>query len=109
MTCSQQFLVSTPEGLHLRPAALLVKAACRFNSKVTVHLEDREADAKSLMSVLTLEATTGAIVTVKVTGDDADEALMEIARLFAAGAKNQTPLTKVRVHSSDAPHRYKTA
>ena len=45
--------------LHARPAAQFVRTALGFRSKIAVAAGDREADAKSLLSVLALGAKAG--------------------------------------------------
>ena len=70
-------------GLHARPATLFVQAASEFGSDITVTHGEREANAKSIMSVLTLGASQGAVITVRAEGEDAEEALAALGRLVA--------------------------
>jgi phosphotransferase system HPr (HPr) family protein len=68
-------------GLHARPAALFVKAAKGFKSKILVSKDNRVADAKSILNVLTLGAGQGANVTLRAEGEDealAIEALKDL-------------------------------
>ncbi len=76
--------VNHPEGLHARPAAEFVKLANRFKSTITVRLNGREANGKSIMSVMGLGANAGAQVDLGVSGDDADEA-MQALKAFLTG------------------------
>ena len=68
-------------GLHARPAALFVQTASRFKSEITVIHGEREANAKSILSVLTLGANQGAVITIRAKGEDADEALAALESL----------------------------
>ncbi|HOG48725.1 MAG TPA: HPr family phosphocarrier protein [Anaerolineae bacterium] len=70
-----------PAGLHARPAAIFVQAAKRFASDVQVSHGERRANAKSILSVLTLGANQGAVITIKAEGADADEALAALQAL----------------------------
>ena len=74
---SEAVLVTLPQGvdLHARPAADFVRAAMGFTATITVGAGDREADAKSLLSVLALGAKAGTELRLTATGDDADAAL----------------------------------
>lgn len=74
-------------GLHARAAANLVRMAARFESKILLSRFDRElvANAKSILSVLTLAAAIGTELAVTVEGEDESLALAEIASLFATG------------------------
>ncbi len=74
--------VNHPVGLHARPAALFVQTSKRFKSDIRIKHKDKETDAKSILGVLTLGASQGATVTIKAEGEDAEEALVEIKKLF---------------------------
>lgn len=71
-----------PAGLHARPAALFVQTATRFASTIQVQLGERRANAKSILSVLTLGATQGASVTISAEGEDAHQALASLQALI---------------------------
>lgn len=68
-------------GLHARPAALFVQTASRFKSKVLAIKDGREANAKSILSILTLGAEQGAVVTVRAEGEDELEAVGALREL----------------------------
>lgn len=61
MLASSEATMTLPEGvaLHARPAALFVRTAMRFRSKIVVAANGREADAKSILNVLGLEQRPG--------------------------------------------------
>jgi phosphotransferase system HPr (HPr) family protein len=69
--------VRLPENvdLHARPAADFVRAAMGFSAAVRVAAGEREADAKSLLSVLALGAKGGTELRLTAAGDDAAAAL----------------------------------
>ena len=71
-------------GLHARPAAEFVRTAAGFAADVRVVLGDREADAKSLLEILQLQAGSGATIVVTAEGADADAALAALAGVLAA-------------------------
>ncbi len=72
-------------GLHARPAMALVDAASRFDSEVVVRKGDQSVDGKSIMNVLMLAANEGTQLELAATGPDADEAIEQLAGLFARG------------------------
>jgi phosphotransferase system HPr (HPr) family protein len=78
---SSETLVALPADvdLHARPAADFVRAAMKFSSTVTVHANGREADAKSLLSILALGAKRGTTLRLSAEGDDAAAALDALA------------------------------
>ena len=70
-------------GIHARAAAKLVALASRFQSRIRICRDSREADAKSIMRVMMLAASKGASIEVVAQGDDADEAVEAIERLVS--------------------------
>lgn len=80
---SREFEVLNRYGIHARPAALLVKAACKFSSEIFIGHPGMEVSAKSIMGLLTVEGHQGVRLTVRAVGHDAEEALLEIATLFS--------------------------
>jgi phosphotransferase system HPr (HPr) family protein len=83
----REISVINPLGLHARAAAQLVRLANGFRSKITLERTDTAvfADAKSILSVLTLAASMGTMLIVKVTGEDEEAALEAVTELFATG------------------------
>jgi len=79
--------IINPLGLHARAAAQLVRLAGTFKSRI--HLERREnnliANAKSILSVLTLAAAIGSELLLSVDGDDEAAAFEQITDLFRRG------------------------
>jgi len=77
--------VINPLGLHARPAAKIVECAGRFSSDIWLQYNDKEIDAKSIMSVLMLAAPVGAELRLRIEGSDESFARDALERLFATG------------------------
>ena len=75
--------LSNKYGLHARPASRLVGIANRYRSAITLANGPRAVNAKSIMEVLTLAASSGASLTIKAVGEDAEQAVAEITELIA--------------------------
>lgn len=75
------FVVSTENGLHIRPAEQLARLANRFASQIGLIYESQRVDAKSIMEMLTLGAAHGANVVIEARGVDAREAVDAILAL----------------------------
>jgi len=75
---SKQLVLKNRGGLHARPAASFVQLANRFQSKITVALDERETNAKSIIGLMTLGAGQGKEITVIVDGVDEQVAMEEI-------------------------------
>lgn len=70
-------------GLHARPATFFVQLCNTFQSKIKIMMGDRQADAKSMISVMTLGAGKGKTVTIVVEGEDEELALEKIVEYFS--------------------------
>jgi phosphotransferase system HPr (HPr) family protein len=79
--------IINPLGLHARAAAQLVRLAGTFKSRVVLRRLDNQvvADAKSILSVLTLAAGKGTELNLSVEGADEREAFDAVKELFAKG------------------------
>ena len=75
MSASCEQGITLAGDLHARPAGALAVAAGRFASAVSVTAGGQTADAKSVLGVMGLGATTGQHVTVSAAGPDAQEAV----------------------------------
>ena len=79
--------VINPLGLHARAAAQLVRLAGTFRSRILIKRTDNAvfADAKSILSVLTLAASMGRELELNVEGEDEAEAFEAVSNLFRNG------------------------
>ena len=69
------FVVKNETGLHARPASQFVQKAAKFKSVIKLKKDGKEANAKSIISVLSLGASKGSEITISCAGDDEQEAL----------------------------------
>ncbi|TMC53974.1 MAG: HPr family phosphocarrier protein [Chloroflexi bacterium] len=81
MQVNSEVSVALPPAvaLHARPAANFVKTALRFRSRVTVRVNGKNADAKSILAVLALGATGGTVLMLTAEGEDGPAALDALA------------------------------
>lgn len=70
-------------GMHVRPAGLFAKTASRYDADVTVEKDGVEVSGKSIMALMTLEACSGSILTLKVSGPEKEELLEDLEGLIA--------------------------
>jgi phosphocarrier protein HPr len=63
------------EGLHARPAGILVKAANGFQSKIDLSYNGKTVNGKSLLSIMSLGLTKDAEFAIKAEGSDAERAV----------------------------------
>jgi phosphotransferase system HPr (HPr) family protein len=74
-------------GLHARAAAQLVRLAESFQSDIELKRRDNAvvADAKSILSVLTLAAAKETEIELQIEGTDEEAALQAIKEIFLNG------------------------
>lgn len=70
-------------GLHARAASKFVKLASSFASDVKVKKGDRQANGKSIMSVMMLAASRGTVLELCIEGKDEGQAFSALAELVA--------------------------
>ena len=68
------YVIQDVEGLHARPAGLIVKLAQTMESKVVLTANGKNADCKRLFAVMKLAAKCGQELHVSVEGSDEDAA-----------------------------------
>ncbi len=79
---SMEVEIINPAGLHARPASLLVEKAKSHECEITIVKGTKTANAKSIMSVLALGASTGDSVVVTATGPNSETAIAEVIEIM---------------------------
>ncbi|WP_028578075.1 HPr family phosphocarrier protein [Desulfomicrobium escambiense] len=69
-------------GLHARPAGKISQEAQRYAASISVHSGGMEADAKSILDLLSLAAPQGTELRLRAQGPDAVEAISSLTRMF---------------------------
>ncbi|QVQ53838.1 HPr family phosphocarrier protein [Spiractinospora alimapuensis] len=80
---SLEIPVEAAEGLHARPAAELAQRASAFQADITVHAGERQADAKSVLALLSLGVDSGTRIRLEARGADASHAVRDLAGVIA--------------------------
>lgn len=79
----KSFVMNCKEGFHLRPSQVLMEAATGFQSSIVLKKsESEEADAKSILGLMSLGIETGETVIVETDGSDEQEAMNAVENLF---------------------------
>ena len=82
-----KIVVNNKVGLHARPASLFVQEASKFSSDIRVSCQDpdtgeqREANAKSILGILTLGVFQGMEIHIQAEGDDEEAAVGMLVKL----------------------------
>ena len=81
----REIRICNPLGLHARAAARFVHTASRFRSRVTVSRNGKAMDGKSILGILLLAASQGAVLRVAAEGEDEAAAVDALATLVESG------------------------
>ena len=78
----KEVTVRCESGLHNKQATYFVQKANEFECKITVQSGNRQMNAKSLLSIMSLGIVTGAVVTISADGAGAEEAIDALEQLL---------------------------
>jgi phosphotransferase system HPr (HPr) family protein len=87
MPASCEQAITLDGDLHARPAGQLAVAAARFTADVSLTVGEKTANAKSVLAVMGLGATTGQQVTATADGPDAEQAVAAVIAVLASATK----------------------
>ncbi len=86
--------ITHPAGLHARPAALFVRTAASFKSAVRLtnltRNPKRDADAKSILSLMTLGIEHDHEVLIRAEGEDEEAAIAALRDLVESNFHEET-------------------
>jgi len=79
---NKTFKITVLEGLHARPATLLVTTVSAFESEVSITYNKKSANLKSILGVLSLAVSPGSIIEIAAEGSDASELLNKVTEVI---------------------------
>jgi len=80
-----ELVILNETGLHARPAKVLVNLAKQFKSNISLQHKGKRANAKSMVSVLTLGPVRGSDIIVQADGVDEETAIAELEAAIRSG------------------------
>ena len=72
------YMITDENGMHARPAGMLVKFAKETPDRITVKNKDKSADATRLFALMGLGAKKGDTLEFTVTGENAEETTVKL-------------------------------
>ena len=78
---SRELAILNQYGIHARPAAMFVKTASKYEAEVTVEKDKIRVSGKSIMGLMTMEASCGTKIKITAEGSDANQAVDELQKL----------------------------
>ena len=80
---SEKLVIVNDEGLHMRPAGTLAKAAAEFKGcNITIVYNGKRTNAKSVMSVMTAGVNCGAQIVLECDGENEQQALDKLSEMI---------------------------
>ena len=77
-----KYVITDPQGVHARPAGMLVKAVKGFESDIQMIKDGRAVNCKGVMGVMSLGVKKGEEVTLTFNGADEDAAMEAIGKFM---------------------------
>ncbi|MFC7064075.1 phosphocarrier protein HPr [Halobacillus seohaensis] len=73
------FKITSSDGVHARPATVLVQNAGKYASDSNLHYKEKAVNLKSIMGIMSLGIPSGAEVKITAEGSDEQEAIEHLA------------------------------
>lgn len=74
----EKVTIKNETGLHARPASELVKLASKFKSNINIVSGEKNANAKSILAIMSLGVKVNTEIEVQCDGEDEEIALKQI-------------------------------
>lgn len=68
------YKIKDSEGIHARPAGIIVKEAKQFASTVTIEYDGKKADCKKIFAIMGLGVKCNEVISVFIEGEDEEKA-----------------------------------
>lgn len=78
------YVIKDKEGIHARPAGIVVAEAKKFSSNISIENKEKKADLKRIFGVMGLCVKSGEQVVIEITGQDEDAAFEALKKVFEA-------------------------
>lgn len=82
---SKKVTVVNPSGVHARPAGVLAKEAGKCSSKVTILVNDKVVQAKSILNIMAAGIKCGTEIELCCEGEHEEEDIGRLTELIESG------------------------
>ncbi len=79
---TKQAIVTCNSGLHDTQATYFIQKANEFSSRISVEMDSRKINAKSLLGVLSMGVTRGSVIVLSAEGPDEEEAVNTLIEMI---------------------------
>lgn len=77
------YVIKDKDGVHARPAGIIVNEAKKYQSNISITCRGKTADLKRIFGIMGLCIKTGEEVSIKIEGPDEDAAEEAILKVFS--------------------------
>lgn len=77
------YVITDPEGIHARPAGMLVKTAAGFKSDIKIEKDGKAVNAKTIFGVMGLGVKKDMEIKMTIDGEDEDQAVEVLQKFFS--------------------------
>jgi len=85
---TNDYIILAPQGMHARPAAVLIKLVKNFKSVVSIKKGEKTIRLNSMLNILSLTIKGGETITVIADGEDEGETARAIGLFFKEQLKD---------------------
>ena len=78
----RQFLITAEAGMHARPVTILVNEAVKYESVITISVNNMSTNLKSIMGVMSLGVNQGSVITIEAVGSDEEAAISGVSNII---------------------------
>lgn len=78
----EKVVIKNDIGLHARLASKFISVANKYQANIFVEREGKTFNGKSLISIMSMGASYGDVITIKADGPDAGQALEALAKIL---------------------------
>ena len=89
---SKEIIIENKVGLYAKPATQFTQCASTFRSDIYIIRNEKRANAKSLLGVLSLAICCGTTITLTADGPDEREAVQTLENLLLNGLTDTNPV-----------------
>lgn len=74
----EKFTIESSQGLHARPASVLVNHVSDFEGNVMLHYNGQSINMKSIMGIMGLAIPQGAVIKITAEGEKEEEIMTSL-------------------------------
>jgi phosphocarrier protein HPr len=67
---SKDYIITSPQGIHARPATTLIRLTKNFKSTISLKKNDKSVRLNSMLNILSMVIKGGETISIIIEGDD---------------------------------------